>query len=61
MAFSLIPLRCPFCGAEPAVKPWHGGSDTKTAVMCENEDCHAQPMVTAEDKKTAVKVWNTRV
>lgn len=54
------PLPCPFCGMAPTVQKWHGGGPLKTAVICEDEDCCVNPMVTAPTRYRAIERWNTR-
>lgn len=57
MSKQIEPLPCPFCGQLPTVQKWHGGGPRKTCVDC---DCQAGPSVTAHDRATAVRRWNTR-
>ena len=52
-----IPKTCPFCGEDPPLASQSRGWLT---VCCENEDCHAQPAVTAQSLTEVWKRWNTR-
>jgi hypothetical protein len=51
---------CPSCGEPPVISYWHGGSNSKTAVRCENDDCVMRPMVTGSNGERAANRWNTR-
>lgn len=55
-------LPCPFCGAQPFIKAWHGGGPMKRAVTCNNFDggCLALPLVTGATRRAALEAWNTR-
>lgn len=51
---------CPSCGVAPVITYWHGGSNSKTAIQCENEDCDMSPMVTGSNGDRAAARWNER-
>lgn len=53
-------LRCPFCGGEATIEPWHGGGPKKRRVGCASDDCHVSPAVCGSTPKLAIKRWNTR-
>jgi len=57
-----IPIKpCPFCGAAPVVRPWHGGPKTKRMIACENEaGCYVLPKITGRTRGVAVQCWNQR-
>lgn len=58
---------CPFCGTQPEVQPWHGGSQARYMVSCPNTEadrkedlCVAAPSVCGPTKKAAIARWNKR-
>lgn len=51
---------CPSCGTPPVISYWHGGSNSKTAIRCENDACAMSPMVTGSNGDRAAARWNTR-
>lgn len=51
---------CPFCGACPAIQPWHGGPTSKRRLGCVNVDCHVAPAVTGNTRRIALERWNSR-
>lgn len=53
-------MPCPFCGAAPAIVPWHGGGPRKTSVHCDNDRCVAAPGVIGPTRAGAVRHWNNR-
>lgn len=59
-------LPCPFCGYQPTIQPWHGGSPTKHMVACADElyeaiVCPTSPSCSGETRAEAIAKWNTRV
>lgn len=53
-------LGCPFCGAQPETKFWHGGGPRKTMVACRGPDCEVRPSVTGTTRGRALEAWNAR-
>ena len=53
-------LPCPFCGGQPIIEPWHGGTPSKKMIFCTNDLCNASPSVTGETAREAKHNWNTR-
>ena len=62
MSESKLPdlLPCPFCGEQPSMEPWHGGSPQKRIVFCNGLRCRVQPQVTGSTAQRTAKAWNTR-
>lgn len=52
---------CPFCGFQPAIRPWHGVGPRKRTVCCVNGGCWVMPEVTGASQKSALSHWNVRV
>lgn len=50
-------LPCPFCGADPPLAAQIAG---RFIVACENDDCAANPQVSASDLAQAWALWNRR-
>lgn len=72
-AVAVNPKPCPFCGAEPAIRPEDPETDGAAwgEVRCMNQDCAAKPSVrdgvtTSDDrgsaayKEAAIERWNRR-
>lgn len=53
-------LPCPFCGVGPEIQPGPRGGPGQPAVICENEECAAGPMVYGDTKAEAIAHWNRR-
>ncbi|HKY19273.1 MAG TPA: Lar family restriction alleviation protein [Rhizomicrobium sp.] len=51
------PLPCPFCGTPPPLAAHVAGH---FVVGCENEDCAANPQVSAASPGAAWEKWNDR-
>lgn len=51
---------CPFCGSQPFIQYWHGGSADKRMISCEMDSCYASPQITGPNYKTALCRWNMR-
>ena len=51
---------CPFCGCQPEIEFWHGGSPSKRMVSCVNPGCGPAPQVTGETAQAALEAWNRR-
>ena len=50
-------LPCPFCGADPPLAAQIAG---RFIVGCENDDCAANPQVSADGLSQAWDRWNKR-
>jgi hypothetical protein len=50
-------LPCPFCGEDPPLAAQIAG---RFIVGCENEDCAANPQVSAQSLSDAWTRWNNR-
>lgn len=53
-------LKCPFCGVNPTIEPWHGGGSNKHIIGCSSSRCDVSPSVTGESPEEAIKKWNRR-
>ncbi len=51
---------CPSCGVAPVISYWHGGSNSKTAIRCENDGCEMSTIVTGSNGDRAAARWNVR-
>jgi len=52
--------QCPFCGASPEIKFWHGGGPQKRMIGCSGDDCDVYPFVTGETLRSAIAKWERR-
>ncbi len=50
---------CPFCGNQPVIQYWHGGSPEKRMISCGSE-CDVAPSVTGRNRQAALNFWNKR-
>lgn len=51
---------CPFCGVDPIIEPWHGGTKLRRMVSCVNDYCYVNPEVVGETTQQATNRWNER-
>jgi hypothetical protein len=54
---------CPWCGQQPTIQYWHGGTPRKRMVTCPDDDaapCEVQPSVTGRNRQVALGKWNNR-
>jgi Lar family restriction alleviation protein len=53
---------CPFCGAEPRVRPVrnHSNGMRYASVVCWNDDCKVSVHATGDSEEEAIAAWNRR-
>lgn len=52
-----LPVKCPWCKADPKMQPAHDGSG-KEALECVNEDCPVQPSTDYMEWPRVITAWN---